>query len=178
MNDTQPGKNLTSPPAHQVCPPWCCFTFDNIFKRLLQNPNRILRPYIKQGWTVLDVGPGMGYFSIPTARLVGDTGKVIAADLQQEMLDGVDHRAYKAGLQERVNLLLTKSNNIGINEPIDFCLAFWMVHEVPDINHLLNEITSKLRPDGLMLIAEPRFEVTIQNFEKHWKWRGMRGCLS
>lgn len=62
----------------------------------------------------------MGYFTIPTARLVGDTGKVIAADLQQEMLDGVDHRAYKAGLQELINLLLTKSNSIGINEPIDF----------------------------------------------------------
>jgi ubiquinone/menaquinone biosynthesis C-methylase UbiE len=166
MNNTQAGKGQSPPRTGHVCPPWCCFTFDNIFRRLVQDPNRILRPYIKPGWTVLDVGPGMGYFSIPTARLVGDTGKVIAADLQQEMLDGVDHRAYKAGLQERVNLLLTKSNNIGINEPIDFCLAFWMVHEVPDINHLLNEITSKLKPDGLMLIAEPRFEVTIQNFEK------------
>ena len=100
------GKNLTSPPVHGVCPPWCCFTFDNAFRRLLQDPNRILRPYIKQGWTVLDIGPGMGYFTIPMARLVGDTGKIIAADLQQEMLDGVDHRAYKAGVQERIKLQL------------------------------------------------------------------------
>lgn len=95
MNDTQSGKGQSPPRTGHVCPPWCCFTFDNIFRRLVQDPNRILRPYIKPGWTVLDIGPGMGYFTIPTARLVGDTGKVIAADLQQEMLDGVDHRAYK-----------------------------------------------------------------------------------
>ena len=109
MNNTQPEKDLTSPPVHGVCPPWCCFTFDNAFRRLLQNPNRILRPYIKPGWTVLDVGPGMGYFTIPMARLVGDTGKVIAADVQQKMLDGLDHRAFKAGVQERIKLQLTKA---------------------------------------------------------------------
>jgi len=162
----QPGKDLTTPPAHRVCPPWCCFTFDNGFRRLVQNPNRILRSLIKPGWTVLDVGPGMGYFTIPLARLVGDTGKVIAADLQQEMLDGLDHRAFKAVVQERIKLLLTKSNSIGINESIDFCLAFWMVHEVPDQVHFLSEIASKLKPDGLMLIAEPRMHVSKENFKK------------
>ena len=166
MNDTQPEKNLTSPPVHGVCPPWCCFTFDNAFRRLLQNPNHILKPYIKAGWTVLDVGPGMGYFTIPMAKLVGDTGQVIVADLQQEMLDGVDHRAFKAGVQERVKLQLSKTESIGISEPIDFCLAFWMVHEVPDRTHFLNEIASKLKPDGLMLIAEPRIHVSKENFEK------------
>jgi 2-polyprenyl-3-methyl-5-hydroxy-6-metoxy-1,4-benzoquinol methylase len=108
----------------------------------------------------------MGYFTIPMARLVGDTGKVIAADLQQEMLDGVDHRALKAGVQERIKLQLAKTESIGISEPIDFCLAFWMVHEVPDRTHFLNEIASKLKPDGLMLIAEPRIHVSKENFEK------------
>jgi ubiquinone/menaquinone biosynthesis C-methylase UbiE len=108
----------------------------------------------------------MGYFTIPMARLVGDTGKIIAADLQQEMLDGVDHRAFKAGVQERVKLQLSKPESIGISEPIDFCLAFWMVHEVPDQVHFLSEITSKLKPDGLMLIAEPRIHVSKENFEK------------
>jgi ubiquinone/menaquinone biosynthesis C-methylase UbiE len=161
----QPENDLTTPTAHRVCPPWCCFTFDNVFRRLLQNPNRILRPYIKPGWTVLDVGPGMGYFTIPLAKLVGQNGKVIAADLQQAMLDGVDHRSFKAGVQERIKLHLSKPENIGISESIDFCLAFWMVHEVPDRNHFLYEIASKLKPDGLMLIAEPKMHVSKENFK-------------
>ena len=102
----------------------------------------------------------MGYFTIPMAKLVGDTGKVIAADLQQQMLDGIQHRAIKTGMQERIKLHLTKSDNIGINAYIDFCLAFWMVHEVPDRNHFFNEISSKLKPGGLMLIAEPTMHVS------------------
>ena len=166
MNDTQPEKDQLPPHAEHVCPPWCYFTFDNIFRRLLQNPNRILRPYIKPGWTVLDVGLGMGYFTIPLAKLVGDTGKVIAADIQQQMLDSLDHRAFKAGVQERIKLQMTKLDNIGISEPIDFCLAFWMVHEVPDRVHFLSEIVSNLKPDGLMLIAEPSIHVSKVHFAK------------
>ena len=166
MNDTQPEKDLATTAAHPVCPPWCCFTFDNIFRRLLQNPNRILKPYVKPGWTVLDVGPGMGYFTIPLARLVGDTGKVIAADIQQQMLDSLDHRAFQAGVQERIKLQLTRSDSIGISESIDFCLAFWMVHEVPDRVHFLSEIASYLKPEGLMLIAEPRVHVSKEHFAK------------
>jgi len=108
----------------------------------------------------------MGYFTIPLAKLVGVTGKVIAADLQQQMLDGIQHRAIKAGVQERIQLHLTKADSIGINNPIDFCLPFWMVHEVPDRNHFLNEISSKLKPGGLMLIAEPRMQVSQADFNK------------
>jgi ubiquinone/menaquinone biosynthesis C-methylase UbiE len=166
MNDMQPEKDLTTTAAHPVCPPWCCFTFDNIFRKLVQNPNRILRRYIKPGWIVLDVGPGMGYFTIPLAKLVGDKGKVIAAGVQHQMLDSLDHRAFKAGVQERIKLLLTKSDSIGISESIDFCLAFWMVHEVTDQGHFLNEIASKLKPDGLMLIAEPKIHVSKEHFAK------------
>jgi len=166
MTENKPADGLKIPPANEVCPPWLCFTFDNIFRRLLQNPTRILKPYIKLGWTVLDVGPGMGYFTIPLAKLVGENGKVIAADLQQAMLDGVDRRAYKAGVQERIKLLVSKQESIGISEDIDFCLAFWMVHEVPDRIHFINEIASKLKPEGLFLVAEPKVHVSAENFAK------------
>ena len=166
MNDPQPGKNQSLPRTHGVCRPGCCFTFDNVFRKLFQNPERILKPYIKPGWIVLNVGPGMGYFTIPLAKLVGSTGKVIAADLQQQMLDGIQHRAIKAGMQERIKLHLTKPDSIGINDSIDFCLAFWMVHEVPDRNHFFNEISSKLKPGGLMLIAEPTMHVSQKDLSK------------
>jgi ubiquinone/menaquinone biosynthesis C-methylase UbiE len=113
---------------------------------------------------VLDVGPGMGYFTVPMAKLVGTEGEVIAADLQQQMLDGVDSRAFRAGVQERVKLHLVKAESLNIPEPIDFCLAFWMVHEVPDRAHLLNEISESLKKDGLFLMVEPRIHVSKANF--------------
>ena len=152
--------------SQEVCPPWLCFTFDNIFRKLVQNPYRILRPYVKPGFTALDVGPGMGYFTIPLAKLAGNTGKVIAADLQQPMLDGVKRKALKAGVSDRIELHLTKSDNIGISEPVDFCLSFWMVHEVPDRTRFISEIASVLKPGGLWLIAEPNIHVSRQDFNR------------
>jgi 2-polyprenyl-3-methyl-5-hydroxy-6-metoxy-1,4-benzoquinol methylase len=153
--------NHKSAHNHQcVCPWWLCFTFDNILRRLVQNPERILRPYIKPGWTVLDVGPGIGYFTIPLARLVGGSGKVIAVDLQKEMLEGIRRRALKAGVLNRIELRQTIPETIGINERLDFCLAFWMVHEVPDKPRFLSEISARLKPGGLLLLVEPNLHVS------------------
>jgi ubiquinone/menaquinone biosynthesis C-methylase UbiE len=162
MNDKAP----VNSDSQEVCPPWLCFTFDNFLRRLLQNPKRILRPYVKPGWTVLDVGPGMGYFTIPLAKIVGEKGKVIAADLQQPMLDGVKRKATKAGVLDRIVLHLTKQDSIGITELIDFCLTFWMVHEVPDRARFINEIASKLKPGGLWLLAEPKVHVSTKDFNR------------
>ena len=136
--------------AQRVCPWWCCFTFDNFLRKLVQNPDRILGPDVKQGGTALDIGPGMGYFTIPLAKLVGNNGKVIAVDLQQKMLDGVRHRALKAGVQDRIELHLSSADSIGISEPIDFCLTFWMVHEVPDRARFINEIAVNIETGGIM----------------------------
>ena len=148
-----------------VCPSWLCPTFDNIFRRPLQNPERILRPYIKQGWTVLDVGPGKGYFTIPLARLVGNSGKVITADLQKKMLNGIYRRALRTGMQDRITLHQCAPDKVGISDSIDFCLAFWMVHEVPDCSRFLGEnISSRLKPGGLFLLVEPRLHVSKERF--------------
>ena len=166
MNDTQLGESQPPDRHQRVCPWWCCFTFDNIFRKVVQDPERIMKPYIERGWTVLDVGPGMGYFTIPLARLVGDTGRVIAADLQQKMLDAIYHRALRAGVQDRIKLHRSTSDTIGLNESIDFCLAFWMVHEVPNRSRFFSEISSMLKRDGLLLLVEPKLHVSRENFNK------------
>ncbi len=72
-----------------TCPWWFLFTFDNPLRKFYQDPEKILAPYINQGDIAVDLGCGMGYFSIPLASLVGDTGKVISVDLQSEMLSGL-----------------------------------------------------------------------------------------
>ena len=149
-----------------VCPWWLCFTFDNLIRKLFHNPENILAPYVHEGDTVLDVGPGMGYFSIPLARMVGDKGKVIAADVQAPMLAALRKRAKKQGLEDRIVPHLCTSNSIGIRDPIDFALAFWMVHEVPDQNNLLLEIKALLKPKGKLLVAEPTIHVTRRMFEE------------
>ena len=72
---------------NRICPVELAGSLDGKIRRWLQNPQRILAPFVKEGMTVLDVGCGPGFFSVELAKLVGRTGKVISVDLQQGMLD-------------------------------------------------------------------------------------------
>jgi ubiquinone/menaquinone biosynthesis C-methylase UbiE len=149
-----------------VCPWWLCFTFDNLIRKLFHNPENILAPYVREGATVLDVGPGMGYFSIPLARMVGVRGRVIAADVQAPMLAVLRKRARKQGLEDRIVSHLCKVDSIGVHEPVDFVLAFWMVHEVPDQDKFFHEIKGLFKSQGRLLVAEPTIHVTRSMFER------------
>ena len=147
-----------------VCPRWLCFTFDNAFRKLLHDPYKILQPYIKKGDTVLDVGPGIGYFTISLAKMVGDRGRVIAADIQQKMLTAIKKRAENWGVQERIDLQLSSPDSLGVDIKVDFILAFWMVHEVPDKQRFLAELYSSLKDDGKFLMVEPKIHVSSAKF--------------
>jgi ubiquinone/menaquinone biosynthesis C-methylase UbiE len=147
-----------------VCPRWLCFTFDNVFRKLLHDPYKILRPYIKEGDTVLDVGPGIGYFTIPLAEMVGDRGRVIAADIQQKMLSAIKKRAKQQDVEGRIILQLSSPDSLGVDIKVDFILAFWMVHEVPDKPLFLAQLCSLLKDDGRFLLVEPKFHVTKRKF--------------
>ena len=147
-----------------VCPRWLCFTFDNVFRKLLHDPYKILQPYIKEGDTVLDVGPGIGYFTIPMAKLVGDRGRVIAADIQQEMLTAIKKRAKQRDVEGRIILQLSSSDSLNVKTKVNFILAFWMVHEVPDKPLFLTQLRSLLKDDGRFLLVEPKFHVTKRKF--------------
>jgi ubiquinone/menaquinone biosynthesis C-methylase UbiE len=150
----------------RVCPVALSGSLDNRIRRYLQNPEKILSPYIKEGMTVLDVGCGPGFFSIEMARMVGKSGRVIAADLQEGMLQKVKEKVKGTELEERILLLKCGENNIGVLEPVDFVLLFYMVHEVPNKEHFFNEIGTILKPDGQILIVEPPFHVSKSAFEE------------
>jgi ubiquinone/menaquinone biosynthesis C-methylase UbiE len=147
-----------------VCPRWLCFTFDNVFRKLLHDPYKILQPYIKEGDTILDVGPGIGYFTIPLAEMVGDRGRVIAADIQQKMLSAIKKRAKQRDVEGRIILQLSSSDSLNVKAKVNFILAFWMVHEVPDKSRFLAQLRSLLKDDGRFLLVEPKFHVTKRKF--------------
>jgi len=147
-----------------TCPWWLLFTFDNPLRRFVHDPQKILRPYVQQGDKVLDVGCGMGFFTLGLAELVGKNGRVIAADLQEQMLAGLRKRARKAGLLERIQLCQSAPDDIGVDESIDFALAFWMVHEVRQPAAFLGQIHELLLPGGKFLIVEPRIHVSGKAF--------------
>ncbi len=149
---------------NMVCPWWLCFTFDNPLRKLLHNPEAILSPYVHPGDRVIDIGPGMGYFTIPLAKLVGPNGHVIAIDVQEKMLSALRSRAKRNGVSERVETYLASQKSLGTHEKADFILAFWMAHEVPDQSAFFREIRDLLKPNGLLLLVEPIVHVRTKHF--------------
>lgn len=149
-----------------VCPAGFAGSLDNSLRRWLQNPQKILKPYINKGMTVLDLGCGPGVFTVEIAIMLDDSGKVIAADLQDGMLEIVTRKIKGTALEQRVEIHKCQDNSIGITEKVDFILAFWMVHEVPDHERLFEELKSILKPGGKIFIIEPKFHVLRKAFEE------------
>jgi ubiquinone/menaquinone biosynthesis C-methylase UbiE len=116
--------------------------------------------------TVLDMGCGPGFFSIDMAQLVGESGRVIASDLQDGMLQKLRDKIEGTELEKRITLHKSEQNRIGISDKIDFALAFYMVHEVPSQEELFKEIYSILKPNGKVFIVEPPLHVSRSAFEE------------
>ena len=151
---------------NRVCPVERAGSLDNKFRRWFQNPKKILRPYVNKGMTVLDIGCGPGFFSVDMAQMVGETGRVIASDLQDGMLRKLQSKIQGTHLEERIILHKCEKDKIGIEEQVDFILAFYMVHEIPHQDMFFKEIESILKTNGLILIVEPPFHVSKKAFSQ------------
>jgi ubiquinone/menaquinone biosynthesis C-methylase UbiE len=149
-----------------VCPWWFTYTFDNPLRKLIQDPYEILSPHVRLGMRVADVGCGMGYFTIPLAHLVGDSGHVQAIDLQAQQLKRVEKRSRKSGVAARVERTLATENSLNLKRPMDFILAFAVVHEAPSAEKFFEEIFDSLKLGGRLLVAEPSHHIRQNLFEK------------
>ena len=147
-----------------VCPHTISFFLDNWLRKLVQNPKKIVGPYIKKGDTVIDIGCGPGFFSIEMAKLVGKNGKVIAVDLQEKMIAHVKKKADKHAMQDRMEFRQCDANAIGLNRKADFILAYYMVHETPSQLHFMEEARGMLKDGGKMLVVEPKMHVSKSIF--------------
>jgi len=147
-----------------TCPWWFGYSFDNPLRRFFQDPDVILEGFVQPGQTVVDIGCGLGYFSIALARIVGSGGKVIALDVQPQMIKRARRRAKHQRLAERIEFRVCNANEIGIKDPVDFMLAFWVVHEIEDLESFLIRVRSLLKPGGQLMIVEPKGHVSASRF--------------
>jgi ubiquinone/menaquinone biosynthesis C-methylase UbiE len=150
-----------------VCPWWLGYLLINPLRRIFHNPDIILKPYIKEGMTVLDIGCGMGFFSLPAAQMVGASGKVVCVDLQDEMISSLVKRAEKAALLHRIDARICGETHLGIEDisgTVDFALTFALIHEVRDRDRLLAEIAGTMKQHGKILIGEPKGHVSKDHF--------------
>jgi SAM-dependent methyltransferase len=154
--------------AHRICPWWLGYLLASPLRRLLQDPRKLLAPYVREGMTVLEPGPGMGFFTLELGRLVGPSGRVVAVDVQPRMLSRLKRRAARAGLRERVNARQAGPDTLLIADlagVVDFTLAFYLVHELPAVERFVAEVAMASKPGAGLLFVEPAGHVKMADFE-------------
>jgi ubiquinone/menaquinone biosynthesis C-methylase UbiE len=159
---------------NRVCPVELAGSLDSKIRKWLQNPNKLLAPFIKEGMKVLDVGCGPGFFSVEIGQMVGKSGKVFSVDLQEGMLQKLRNKIVGTPLEEIIKPIKCEVDEIVVPEKVDFILAFYMVHEVPDKDRLFESLKNILDEHGKILLVEPKlfhvskpeFDLTIGKAEK------------
>jgi len=166
--------------AHDVCPWWLGYWLASPMRKLLHNPAAILSPFVRPGMTVFEPGPGMGFFTLEMARMVGPHGRIIAVDIQPKMLSALGRKAGRKGVRDRIELRLADEAGMGIgdlSEKVDFVLAFAMVHELPDPRQFFKESFAALKRGGKLLFSEPARHIGEPEFEESLDTANLAGFL-
>jgi len=155
--------------AKRVCPFWVGYMLINPLRNLFENPHKLFGDLVHEGMIVLEPGCGMGYFTLPLARMVGESGRVIAIDIQPKMIAVLAKRALSAGLFDRIEMRLGESDRLKIEDlsgTVDFALAVHMVHETASPSGFFKEIWVALKNKGSLLVIEPKGHVSLKEFDK------------
>jgi ubiquinone/menaquinone biosynthesis C-methylase UbiE len=128
---------------------------DNPLRRKFQPPGDMpIRHGIEPGMTVLEVGPGNGRYTIETARRVGNTGRVIAIDIEPRMIERVSQRAQAEGvpnLEARVANVYDLPFEDGI---FDAIYMITVISEIPEPERAMREFHRLLSPSGTLAFSE------------------------
>ncbi|MEQ8764203.1 MAG: class I SAM-dependent methyltransferase [Planctomycetota bacterium] len=114
---------------------------------------------VKPGQRVCDLGCGNGFYTLQLAERVGEKGKVLAVDIQPEMLELLKKRAEEEDLTERIQPILgTVADPKLPDDSVDLVLFIDVYHELAYPEQILAKIRSALKPGGLLVLAEFRLE--------------------
>ena len=124
-----------------------------------ENPKKLLDALdLKAGMVVADVGAGSGFHAFRMAPLVGDKGKILAVDIQQEMLDLISARAKKEGVKNVEPVKGTDKDPKLADGTVDLILMVDVYHEFEFPHEMTEKMVAALKPGGRMVFVEFREE--------------------
>jgi ubiquinone/menaquinone biosynthesis C-methylase UbiE len=144
-------------PPH-TCPVWLGFLLANPLRRLFESPTTLVLPLVRPGDHVLELGPALGFFTLPVAEAIGPTGKLVCVDVQQGMLTRLRKRLDKRGLVDRAELRLCTQQDLGLDDQrqrCDLVLAIHVVHETASPAATIAALAGCVKPGGTLLLVEP-----------------------
>lgn len=141
------------------CPLTLAALFDNRSVDRVSGVQVLLnRADVRAGMRVLDAGCGPGRLSIPLARRVGESGEVVALDVQKGMLDRVRRNSVRAGVRNVRTVLGALDENAQVlqyeRNAFDRILLVTVLGEIPKPSGALYMLHSVLKPEGILSITE------------------------
>jgi precorrin-6B methylase 2 len=124
-----------------------------------ENPRKLLELLkLKDGDVVADIGAGSGYHAFRMAKLVGPKGKVLAVDIQKEMLDIIRNRAKKEGVTNVEPVQGEEADPKLKDESVDVILMVDVYHEFAFPYEMTEKMVRALKPGGRLVFVEFRLE--------------------
>jgi ubiquinone/menaquinone biosynthesis C-methylase UbiE len=129
----------------------------NPLRRLVQSPEALLDAAgLAPGMTVLELGPGPGYFTVPAARRVGNAGRVLAVDVQPAMIAMLERRLAQSGLSNAEARIADAHHLPAADASVDAAFLVSVLGEIPEPGRALAELRRVLKPTGSLTIGESR----------------------
>ncbi len=125
-----------------------------------QQPEHVLDVIgVKDGMTVADIGCGSGYFSVRISKRVGAGGRVLATDLQPEMLALLEKKMRAEPKLANITRILATDKDVSLPRGVvDIALMVDVYHELAHPKETVGQIKEALRPGGKMVLVEYRAE--------------------
>ncbi|HEV8717064.1 MAG TPA: methyltransferase domain-containing protein [Candidatus Binatia bacterium] len=124
-----------------------------------EQPEKVLDALkIAPGSTVADIGSGTGYFSLRLAKRVGPQGRVLATDIQPQMLALLDENRRAAGTRNIEPILCTPTDAKLPAGQLDLALMVDVYHELAYPEETMAQVRRALKPDGRLVLVEYRGE--------------------
>lgn len=125
-------------------------------RKVLPSEKTLISLGLHEGDTMADIGCGIGYFTIPAAKVVGGSGKIFAMDISTDMLKEVQIKVEENNISN-VETVLTEENDLKIeNDKVSFAFISFVLHEADNKEEFLKEIKRIISPKGRIAIIEWR----------------------
>jgi len=113
---------------------------------------------LKPGMMVADIGAGSGYFTLPMAKQVGPNGKVLAVEIQREMLNIISAKARKEQIKNITGILGSIKDPRLTPQSVDLILLVDVYHEFDHPFEMTTKMVEALKPGGKLILVEYRGE--------------------
>lgn len=113
---------------------------------------------VKEGMTICDMGCGNGFYSLQLATMVGEEGRVLAVDVQPQMLKLLRDRMEKHGIDNITPILGSYHNPRLPAGEVDIMFCVDVYHEFSHPEQMLKYMRDSLKPDGVIVLLEFRTE--------------------